>query len=543
MIYLSTVLIDVKNLIILNISDFVKLLLNYNTKDFIFENTPEINFYIKVSITSYNICAFLLLVIFLLNLIASIFLKQHKLKTIKYLNIMVCVVLLSIILFKMYITFKVESVFGIYLYDIQVNFFQLNKLKYLEHFSILSSSFSDAILILSIVVGLVCLDLLGSKDLFKSINNVSIFFLFTLFVIIMVSTNNLLIMFISFEFIFLPTVYFAYTLGYSKKIDMAAKILFYWTLFGSFLILTTLAYLYYQYATLNYMYLNQKNFSKSEILFLFSNFLIGFAIKIPVAPLHYWLLKVHVESPTAFSIYLSGFLVKSALYCLYMFLSLINVVNVYFSVTIWILYSLMVSTIGLARQVDIKKLIAWATIQEMSFMLIFLVLKQLFLIHTCIIFVLLHGLMSSYMFYIVDILQRRFKTRSLQRLSGLNLIFPEITKYIWFLILLFSGFPLTVKFFVEWNVIVLMLESNKVILIIVLFFLNYLSVIFFCKILFGVLYGSPTVKVKELELCEIQKKEKIILNSLLYFILMLLLFVFMINWIKKENLLIIVYDD
>ena len=216
-----------KNLIILNISDFVKLLLNYNTKDFIFENTPEINFYIKVSITSYNICAFLLLIIFLLNLIASIFLKQYKLKTIKYFNIMVCVILLSIILFKMYITFKVESVFGVYLYDIQVNFFQLNKLKYLEHFSILSSSFSDAILILSIVVGLVCLDLLGSKDLFKSINNVSIFFLFTLFVIIMVSTNNLLIMFISFEFIFLPTVYFAYTLGYSKKIDMAAKILFY----------------------------------------------------------------------------------------------------------------------------------------------------------------------------------------------------------------------------------------------------------------------------------------------------------------------------
>lgn len=528
MINLGNLLIDIKNIIIENISIGVKLFLNYNTKNFIFENTPEINFYIKVSITSYNVCAFLLLTIFIINLIISLFFKQHNFKIIKYLNIMICVVLLSTMLFKMYVTFKVESVFGIYLYDVKINFFETNTIKYLEHFSLLSSSFSDAILILSIVVGLVCLDLLGSKNLFKSINNVSIFFLFTLFVIIMVSTNNLLIMFISFEFIFLPTVYFAYTLGYSKKIDMAAKILFYWTLFGSFLILTTLAYLYYQYATLNYMYLNQKTFSKVEILFLFSNFLIGFAIKIPVAPLHYWLLKVHVESPTAFSIYLSGFLVKSALYCLYMFLSIVNVVDVYFSITIWVLYSLMVSTVGLARQVDIKKLIAWATIQEMSFMLIFLLLKQLFLIHTCIIFVLLHGLMSSYMFYIVDILQRRFKTRSLQRLSGLNLIFPELTKYVWYLILLFSGFPLTVKFFVEWNVIVLMLESNKVVLIVVLFFLNYLSVIFFCKILFGVLYGSSVTNTNKLELCEIQKKEKIILNALLCFIFMLLFFVFMV---------------
>jgi NADH-quinone oxidoreductase subunit M len=311
---------------------------------------------------------------------------------------------------------------------------------------------------------------------------------------------------------------------------MAARILFYWTLFGSFLVLTTLGYLYYQYATLNYIYLRQVKFSQSEILFLFTNIIVGFAIKIPVAPLHYWLLKVHVESPTAFSIYLSGFLVKSALFCLYMFLSVLNETDLYFGLTLWILYSLMVSTLGLSRQVDIKKLIAWATIQEMSFMLLFLVLKQLFLIHSCIIFVLLHGLMSSYMFYTVDILQRRFKTRSLQKLSGLNLIFPEITKYIWFLILLFSGFPLTVKFFVEWSIISLLLDSNRVILIVVLFFLNYLSVIFFCKILFGVLYGVPTLKLKSIELCEIQKKEKIILNSLVYFIVMLILIVFAIKW-------------
>jgi len=75
----------------------------------------------------------------------------------------------------------------------------------------------------------------------------------------------------------------------------------------------------------------------------------------------------------------------------------------------------------------------------------------------------------------------------------------------------------------------LLVESNRIVLIIVLFFLNYLSVIFFCKILFGVLYGSPTINLKDLDLCEIQKKEKIILNSLLYFILMLLLLVFIIN--------------
>ena len=71
----------------------------------------------------------------------------------------------------------------------------------------------------------------------------------------MVSTNNLLVMFLSFEFLFLPTIYFAYKLGYVKKIDKGTKILFYWTLFGSFLVLCNLIYLYYSYNTLNYILL------------------------------------------------------------------------------------------------------------------------------------------------------------------------------------------------------------------------------------------------------------------------------------------------
>jgi hypothetical protein len=188
----------------------------------------EINFYIKLSVTTYNIVGVVLFFMFILNLLVSIGFRNRNFKFIKYLNIMLLVLLLNIVLFKMYITFKVESIFGMYLHDLQLAFFKNNSnLGYLEYFSILSTSFSDAILILSIVVGLVCLDLLGSKNLFRFVNNISIFFLFTFFVVTMVSTNNLLIMFLSFEFIFLPTVYFAYTLGYSKKIDMAARILFY----------------------------------------------------------------------------------------------------------------------------------------------------------------------------------------------------------------------------------------------------------------------------------------------------------------------------
>lgn len=85
--------------------------------------------------------------------------------------------------------------------------------------------------------------------------------------------------------------------------------------------------------TLNYIYLQKQTISKFESQVIFIIFLLGFGIKIPLAPFHHWLLKVHVESPTAFSIFLSGFLVKSALYCLFILLSLFNNIHNYFILT------------------------------------------------------------------------------------------------------------------------------------------------------------------------------------------------------------------
>ena len=71
---------------------------------------------------------------------------------------------------------------GPYLYDLKYNFFKENsKFFYYEHFIVFSSSFSDAILILSFITGLICLELLGLKNLFKTINNISLFYIFNFF--------------------------------------------------------------------------------------------------------------------------------------------------------------------------------------------------------------------------------------------------------------------------------------------------------------------------------------------------------------------------
>lgn len=523
MIYIEQILSE-------NIIFFKNFSFFFNNDSVSFKSlNSELILYIQFSSAVINITLFFLVMLTILNFIYNIFFKNisYLLKLLRFINLFFITIIITLLIIKFYFSLKLEQTIGPYLYDIKYNFFKENSdLFYFEHFIVFSSSFSDAILILSFITGLICLELLGLKNLLKTVNNISLFYIFNFFVVLMVSTSNMLVMFISFEFIFLPTMYFVFKLGYAKKIDKSNEILFYWTLFGSFLILCTFGYLYYNFNTLNYIYLQQQSISKLESQIIFIIFLLGFGIKIPLAPFHFWLLKVHVESPTAFSIFLSGFLVKSALYCLFMLVTLFNNVHNYFILTGWIFFSLIVATLGLARQTDIKKLIAWATVQEMTFMLLFLIFKQIFLTHTCILFIILHGLMSSYMFYIVDMLQRRFKTRSLIFIKGLHLLLPKMTKHIWFLILLFSGFPLTAKFFIEWNLIALMVETQYSVLIYVILFINFAGAIFFCKVMFTIIYGVQ--EEKDLEFVETQKKEYSLLNFLVCFILILLWLIYIL---------------
>ena len=511
--------------------EFISQHIHTNDYKINYKNLPSLYVvYIKLSTAFFIFSLILFSTLFILNFVYFIFFKPNSFinKLFFYINILMSFVIEISLFLKVYLSFTIESIMKNFVLQEKLRFYKENKdNELIEHFGVFSSAFSDVIILLSIIVGLLCLDILGSKNYFKNINNNSIFYLFNLLVVIMASTNNLLLMFICFEFIFLPTVFFAYKFGYSKKIDKAASILFKWTLFGSFLVLCGLLYVYYKYNTLNYLNLTQKTLSLLEKRILFLLFLIGFSIKIPLAPFHYWLLKVHVESPTAYSIFLSGFLVKSAVYCLSMLLKNFYVGSESIAALMWFIYSMFVGTMGIPRQTDIKRLVAWCTVQEMSFILMFWGLKQTYLNKTYLIFIIIHGLFSAYMFFLVDIIQKRYKTRNMSAISGINILSPQLTKYIWFLMFSFSGFPLTAKFVVEWNFFALLSYHGFIFYLIVAFVINIFSILFLSKIIFTLLYGTPKDIVESMTI-DIQKRELIILNTLVYSILMLTLLIYII---------------
>ena len=488
----------------------------------------EFVFYIQASTFIVNFILFTFIALIILNFIFNLLfdLTSIKFKVFKFLNLLFLNICLLLILVKFYLSIKLEQSYGLYIYNIKYIFYLNNITVFDEFFCIFSSSFSDSIVVLSFIVGIICLELLGYKNLFKHVNNISIFYIFNCFILIMVSTSNLLIMFLSFEFIFFPTIYYIYKMGYTRKVDKANEIIFYWTLCGSFIVLCILAYLFNKYNTLNYYILGKKKFKPLEVQVIFLLTLLGFGVKIPLVPFHFWLLKVHVESPTAFSIFLSGFLVKSALYCLFMLISIFRVTYQYFILTTWVFYGLIVATIGLGKPNDIKKLIAWATVQEMTFILVFLMYKQLFLSHVCILFVLLHGLISTYMFYVVDIIQRRYRTRALQFIKGTHITLPKLTRYIWVLLIFFGGMPITAKFLIEWGLIVLMTQTYYITLIYSILFVNFVGVVFFFRAFFTIIFGVP--EDSDYEFIDTQKKEYYILNLLVFLMTILTILMYVL---------------
>ncbi len=437
------------------------------------------------------ICALLTFII-LCSLLVHTYKKQTNVFRVisnifRYLNILLLNVALVAIVLKFSLYLKNFKSFSVLLSSNQ-------QISLCIHSNILQLSFnssilSDAVLLLAFFSGFVSLTLLGEKSITKFLPNSSLFSLFFIATALMVYTTNLLVMFISFELLFLPTLYFVYFHGYVERTDKTLKILFYWTLSGAFLVLCSLAYLYFKYKTLNYFTLSLIKFSKMESILVFFTIFVGFGVKIPVYPFHYWLTKIHVEAPAGFSIFLSGFLVKAALFCFFQFNVVFGTKPTGLLLCTISFFTLLEASVKMWTITDVKKLIAYATIQEMCLILFLLTSSQNKLDYSLILFVVVHGLLSTLMFLLVDIIQKKTQTRNVVELSGVVINFPKAKNLIWFIILLFSGFPLTIKFSVEWQIIGILTMYSPVIQGIVTFSLIVVGSVGYIKNMLIIMYG------------------------------------------------------
>lgn len=318
-----------------------------------------------------------------------------------------------------------------------------------------------------------------------------LYLIFLPLVYLFVSTTNLLVFFMCYEFFLLPSFLIIFFGSPNRRGVIASIYFLMWTQVGSFLVFiaTTL------------IVINTKSFLFQSITAAGSLpiwlALIGFGIKIPVWPAHYWLTKTHVEAPTYFSIYLSGFLVKTALYGIWVFISFSSIK--YQTVILGIsVIGVIDSSLKMWAQVDLKKLVAYGTVQEMNLILIGFTVGTLAVVKSVSLFILAHTLLSTMFFLHSDSLYRRFGSRSTLVVRGLFQNTPMFAVTLFTGCLFFAGIPFTLKFSVEVYVFLQLWGFSTTTLVLIVFVCNWFGLVSFMKNWFTPLFGTNSSVLTDL---------------------------------------------
>ena len=149
---------------------------------------------------------------------------------------------------------------------------------------------------------------------------------------------------------------------------------------------------------------------------------VGFAVKVPVAPLHTWLPDAHVEAPTPASVMLAGVLLKMGTYAMLRFnFTMLPEVASDLAILIAGLgaFSVIYGAILALAQEDLKRIVAYSSVSSMGYVLLGLIAFTEFGVAGATFQMIAHGLISGLMFMAVGVIYNTTHTRMVGDMSGL----------------------------------------------------------------------------------------------------------------------------
>lgn len=174
--------------------------------------------------------------------------------------------------------------------------------------------------------------------------------------------------------------------------------------------------------TFDYLQLIGTSVPESVAFWLMLGLFVGFAVKLPVVPVHTWLPDAHTQAPTAGSVDLAGLVLKIGAYGMLRFvIPLFPDAALDFAPAAMIIgvIGIFYGAIVAFSQTDLKRLVAYTSISHMGFVLIGIFAWNQLALQGAIIIMISHGISTSALFILVGDLYERIHTRDMSRMGGL----------------------------------------------------------------------------------------------------------------------------
>jgi len=191
-------------------------------------------------------------------------------------------------------------------------------------------------------------------------------------------------------------------------------------------------------------------------ILLFIGFLLAFAVKVPMWPVHTWLPDAHVEAPTGGSAVLAAILLKLGGYGFIRFsLPILPDASHYLSGLMIALSLIAVIYIGLVAlvQADMKKLIAYSSISHMGFVTLGFFIFNAYGAEGALVQMISHGFVSAALFLCVGVMYDRMHSRLIADYGGVANTMPKFAAFKMLFAMANCGLPATSGFVGEFMVI------------------------------------------------------------------------------------------
>ena len=292
---------------------------------------------------------------------------------------------------------------------------------------------------------------------------------------------------------------------------------FIYTLAGSLFMLVAFAYLYQKTNSFLLSDLSKVNLSSTEQFWIFLAFFLAYAIKIPLIPFHTWQAKVYQKAPTVGTMLLSGIMLKMGLYSVIRWqlqiapLAAKEYMNVFIGVSIaGVIYGSIVAL----RQKDLKKLLAYSSLAHVGLIAAGCYTLTLDGLSGAVSQMIAHGFVIVGLFFVAEIIYRRYETRTISEMGGIRSQTPKFTSMFMILVLASVALPGTFNFVGEFTVLYSLAQTNIWFVILggstIIFGAYYML-----KMFQNVMLGETNVKV----FAEITSNEAIVLVIILAFLL------------------------